>query len=289
MSQISAGFLQNKAPELQAGLASLFIFGKPTAHPMFLSVDAGNSTIVFGLYNEETATWHPTLRVDSHRKISVLQLEKLLGHFFLENDWNLESVHGIGLSTVVPDLEPVLMQCCENFFGRKPYLINGYSYEKLLVQTGNPHEIGSDLMANITAAYDAFRDACIVVDFGTALTFSIVDEQGKVIGINIFPGIKTAINSLFSRTAKLPKVRLEMPDSILGKTTVHSIQAGIFYGYTALVKGMLSSIAAETNRSYKIAATGGLSPVMEHLHDQFDLVDIHLTLNGIRQITRANS
>jgi type III pantothenate kinase len=123
-----------------------------------------------------------------------------------------------------------------------------------------------------------------VVDFGTALTFSTVDDAGKVIGINIVPGIKTAINSLFSRTAKLPKVQLEMPASILGKTTVHSIQAGIFYGYTALVKGMLAS-----NCSYKIAATGGLSAVMDHLNDQFDLVDIHLTLKGIHQITSLNS
>ena len=289
MSQKHPGFLQNKPGLMPGRLACLFIFEKPMPQPMFLSIDAGNSTVVFGLYSEETATWHPTLRIDTRKKLSVLQVEKQLGHFFLENDWKLESVDAIGLSTVVPDLEPVLKQCCENFFGRKPYLINGYSYDKLPVQTGNPHEIGSDLMANITAAYSLFQEACIVVDFGTALTFSIVDGQGKVIGINIVPGIKTAINSLFSRTAKLPKVQLEMPVSILGKTTVHSIQAGIFYGYTALIKGMLASIAEETNCSYKIAATGGLSAVMDHLNDQFDLVDIYLTLKGIQQITRLNS
>lgn len=272
----------------QGNCRTIFIFGKTTLFAMFLSIDAGNSTIIFGLYREGAESWPPTLSVDSHKNLTVFQLEKKLGHFFLENDWKLESVTDIGLSTVVPDLAPVLLQCCENFFGMTPYLIDGNSYERLPVKTVNPHEIGSDLMANITAAYAYFREACIVVDFGTALTFSIVDEQGQVIGVNIVPGIKTAINALFTGTAKLPKVTLEMPDSVLGKNTIHSIQAGIFYGYTALVKGMLKAIAAETNQSYKVVVTGGLSAVMDHLHDQFDLIDRHLTLKGIYQITNSN-
>lgn len=276
-------------PCLARGIVSaISIFEKKLLFAMFLSIDAGNSTIVFGLSREGGESWNPTLSVASHKNLTVLQLEKKLGHFFLENDLKLNSVTDIGLSTVVPDLEPILMQCCKNFFGRTPYLIDGSSYERLPVKTENPHEIGSDLMANITAAYAYFAEPCIVVDFGTALTFSIVDAQGKVIGVNIVPGIKTAINALFARTAKLPKVALEMPESVLGKNTVHSIQAGIFYGYTALVKGMLASIVAETNCSYKIAATGGLSAVMDHLNNEFDLLDRHLTLKGIYQITNSN-
>ncbi|MBD3629591.1 type III pantothenate kinase [Cyclobacterium sp.] len=255
---------------------------------MFLSVDAGNSNIVFGIYEESSDSWLNVLRVETTKKLSVLQLEKALGLFFLENGLHPDTIDGIGVSTVVPDLKTILLRCTENFFGRMPYMINEKSYDKLPVKTSNPEEIGSDLMANITAAYDCFKEACIVVDFGTALTFSIIDSKGNVIGINIVPGIKTAINSLFTGTARLPKVSLEMPDSVLGKNTVHAIQAGIFYGYTGLVKGMLASISAETQMKFKVLATGGLSPVMQHLSAEFDLMDIHLTLKGIYQITRIN-
>ncbi|SHN20692.1 type III pantothenate kinase [Cyclobacterium lianum] len=256
--------------------------------PMFLSVDAGNSNIVFGFNQDQSDSWDKVLRIETTKKLSVFQLERALGIFFLENRMEPENVKHIGLSTVVPDLKPILMQCCINFFGVEPYFINGSSYEKLRVKTSNPDEIGTDLMANITAAYDCFGDACIVVDFGTALTFSIVDKTGKVIGINIVPGIKTAINSLFTDTARLPKVSLEMPPSVLGKDTVHAIQAGIFYGYTGLVRGMLHAIEAETQTKFKVIATGGLSAVMQHLTGEFAMVDVNLTLKGIQQITLIN-
>ncbi|WP_163381945.1 type III pantothenate kinase [Cyclobacterium sp. SYSU L10401] len=255
---------------------------------MFLSVDAGNSNIVFGIYEESSNAWLHELRIETSKKLSILQLEKSLGVFFLEKGLDPESIREIGLSTVVPDLKPVLMRCCSNFFGRQPYILDGGSYGKLRVSTANPEEIGTDLMANITAAYDIFGQACIIVDFGTALTFSIVDDRGQVIGINIVPGLRKAVNALFTGTARLPKVSLEMPESVLGKDTVHAIQAGIFYGYTGLVKGMLSSITAETQMNFKVIATGGLSAVMQHLEGAFDLVDMQLTLKGIYQITRMN-
>ncbi|WP_339924887.1 type III pantothenate kinase [uncultured Cyclobacterium sp.] len=255
---------------------------------MFLSIDAGNSNIVFGFYHEVNASWKEVLRIPTKKDLKVFSLERKVGLFFLEKGWNVDLVDQIGLSTVVPDLEPVLVQFCQRFFGKTPFIVNEYSYEKLPVSALNPTEIGTDLMANITAAYLRFSSACIIVDFGTALTFSVVDDKGEVIGVNIVPGIKTAINSLFNNTAKLPKVALKLPESALGKDTVHAIQAGIFYGYSGLVKGMVEAIEKETNCKYQLLVTGGMSSLMGHLGERFNNVDVNLTLKGIYEITRLN-
>jgi type III pantothenate kinase len=255
---------------------------------MFLSIDAGNSNIVFGFYREDKDSWEEILRITTKNELKVLQLEKKLSLFFLEKEWTMNEIDLIGLSTVVPDLKPVLVQFCHSFFGKAPFVINESSYKVLPVTTLSPAEIGTDLMANITAAYHRFKTSCIIVDFGTALTFSVVNEDGQVIGVNIFPGIKTAIHSLFTNTAKLPKVPLVMPESALGKNTVHAIQAGIFYGYSGLVKGMLEAIEKETNCRFEVVVTGGMSSLMGHLGDRFGNVDIHLTLKGIYQITKLN-
>lgn len=255
---------------------------------MFISIDVGNSNIVFGFFNEERKEWVKEFRIETKKDLNAFYFEKKLSLYFLENDLLASAVTAIGFSTVVPSLERPIVRFCEHFFPVTPYTIKGTSYGGLAVYPQNPDEIGSDLMANMVAAYQLYQQACIVVDFGTALTFSILDDSGKVIGVNIVPGIKTAIHSLFLKTAKLPKVKMEMPDSVLGKNTVESIQAGIFYGYTGLVKGMLEAVKKETGISFKIVATGGLSSLLTNLRGSFDLIDEKLTLKGIKLITEAN-
>src|SRR5690606_35179545 len=192
------------------------------------------------------------LRVETSRAITSYELSQKLQLFFLENKLLPDEVSGIGISSVVPEINSVIEDFCLRFFGQKPYTINGKSYEKLKVSTHRPNEIGSDLMANVTAAYDLFQESCIIVDFGTALTFSVVDDQGYVVGVNIVPGLKTAVKSLFLNTSKLPEIKLELPESAIGKNTVHAIQAGVLYGYTGLVKGMLATIHEELGRNCKV-------------------------------------
>jgi type III pantothenate kinase len=115
-----------------------------------------------------------------------------------------------------------------------------------------------------------------------------VDAAGEILGVNIVPGLKTAIKSLFTNTAKLPEVKLELPESALGKDTIHAIQAGVLYGYSGLVKGMLETISQEINMEFTIVATGGLSAILTPLKDTFDEIDRNLTLEGLWLITRAN-
>ena len=256
---------------------------------MFLSIDAGNSNIVFGFFNNETSQWTHELRIETKKDLSSFELQKNLQLLFLENNLKTNEVTQIGFSSVVPELEPIVVDFCRKLFGKEPYVINGKSYEKLRVSTSRPHEIGSDLMANVAAAYALFQESCIIVDFGTALTFSVVDDQGYVVGVNIVPGLKTAMKSLFLNTAKLPEVNLELPASALGKNTAHAIQAGVLYGYVGLVRGMLERIGEETARKYKVIATGGLSEILPPLKDSFDQVDKKLTLKGIKLITEVNT
>ena len=257
---------------------------------MFLSIDAGNSNIVFGLYEPGSKLWKYELRVETRFSLLASELVSIMHLHFLENNLNKSDIKQIGISSVVPEINPTLLKFCRLYFGFSPYLINGKSYKKIPVSTARPNEIGSDLMANAAAAYNNLRSACIIVDFGTALTFTVLDKEGKILGVNIVPGIRTAIKCLNTHTSKLPEVSLEWPDSAIGKNTVQSIQAGILYGYAGLVKGMLESIKDEIPAAdFQIVATGGLSSILVKLKDTFNVLDRNLTLEGIRLITEANS
>ncbi|SNS08016.1 type III pantothenate kinase [Belliella buryatensis] len=255
---------------------------------MFLSIDAGNTNITIGFFDDEQEKWKHEFRISTKENLSLLKLEKDLHLFFLENDLKIEMVSQVGISSVVPELNPILAQFCKEFLGKSCYFINGKSYQALEVSTTKPNGIGTDLMCNVTAAFERFSQATIIVDFGTALTFTVVDDQGKVLGVNIVPGLKTAVRALFAHTSKLPEVDLKFPKSAIGKNTIESIQAGILHGYTGLVNGMLETIQAEIQLPMKIIATGGLSSILSNLQNTFDEVDRYLTLEGIRLITRAN-
>ncbi len=256
---------------------------------MFLAIDAGNSNVVFAIFDEEKSQWTNQFRLDTQPESLKSQLTKKLPLYFLEHGLTPEHIDAIGISSVVPGINSILQEFCKSFFGKKPYLVNPKSYEKSPIHTIRPNEIGTDLMCNVRGAWERNEKACIIVDFGTALTFTVLDDEGKVMGVNIVPGLKTAINSLANNTAKLPEVKLELPQSAIGKNTIHAIQAGILYGYTGLVKEMISVISEETQLSFQIIATGGLVSILTSLKNEFDQVNSNLTLEGLRLLTLDNS
>lgn len=256
---------------------------------MFLAIDAGNSNVVFALYEEENQSWTNQFRLETKTPKLISQLSKKVPLYFLEHGIAPSAIAKIGFSSVVPEMNMTIEEFCRNFFGIAVSTVSASSYSNLPVSTLRPNEIGSDLMCNVMAAWTKYQAPVIVVDFGTALTFTVVNENGMVQGVNIVPGLKTALNSLFQNTSKLPAVELKMPESALGQNTVHAIQAGIVYGYTGLVKGMLEAIESETKQKYQIIATGGLSSVLTPLAGVFNEIDRNLTLEGLRLITLANS
>jgi type III pantothenate kinase len=254
---------------------------------MLLAIDIGNSDITLGIYKDEH--WAYIWRIPSAIQQSELFYGIKLREHFFEADLKPGEVQKIVISSVVPDLTKTLSSVVSTLFEKAPVVLGPEVYSRLPIEVLNPYEIGSDLVANALAAYTMFKQPCIVVDFGTALTFTTLSGSGKIMGVAIAPGLKTAIKSLSQNTAKLFDVPLEMPESALGKNTVHAIQSGILFGYEGLVKSMLARIKSELNdATIPSVATGGLSFIIAPLQDSFTIIDPHLTLNGLRIVGELN-
>ena len=247
---------------------------------MLLALDTGNSDITIGLWDGKF--WSQVWRLPSKSDQPELFYGIKIRDCFFEANVAIAEIDTIVLSSVVPDLTEKLENVIEVVFGKSPIVLGHTIYEKLTIEVLNPYEIGSDLVSNAVAAYDYYKGGCIVVDFGTALTFTTISDTGKILGVSITPGLKTAIKSLTQNTAKLFDVPLEMPRSPLGTNTITAIQSGILFGYRGLVQSMVTELRKEIKHDVPAIATGGLSSIITPLHDFFDHIDPNLTLNGLR-------
>ncbi len=247
---------------------------------MLLAIDIGNTDIVFALDQDDC--WQYVWREKSDADQLSGAYALMLKNYFLENDISIEDVDRSILSSVVPTLIPTIVAMIEMVFDHSPVVTGPSIYSKLAINTMNPTEIGTDLMANAAAAYNVYQDYCLIVDFGTALTFTTIDDGGSIMGVAIAPGIRTAMKSLSWNTAQLPEIELELPSSVLGKHTTHAMQAGILFGYIGLVEKMIDTIHEEIGRKCQVIATGGLSHVLTPLHTKFDKINRNLTLDGLK-------
>jgi type III pantothenate kinase len=249
---------------------------------MLLAFDIGNSDITIGLWNG--TTWQNNWRIPSRTDQPELFYGVKVRDYFFEAGVGIHQVMNIVLSSVVPGLTEKIKNIIRTLFNREALVLGPALYQKLPIEILNPFEIGSDLVANAVAAHRKFNQTCIVVDFGTALTFTTISGDGRIIGVSIVPGLRTALKSLSQNTAKLFDVPLEMPKSALGRNTVTAIQSGIVIGYEGLVKNIVNAIRAELKKPCPAIATGGLSFVITSLREFFHTVDPHLTLDGLRVI-----
>jgi type III pantothenate kinase len=245
---------------------------------MFLAIDIGNSNIVFGIFHDEE--WQEIFRLRTHEKIKLPT--DLIGKY-------IPHIEKTALSSVVPSITNKVLEALE-VWAITPFIINKMCFPYLNIKVNNPSEIGTDLVANTVESHHRFpNDNKIIIDFGTALTFTTISKTGQILGVAIAPGIKTAMYSLFENAEQLPDVPLELPESVLGKNTVHALQTGVLLGYVDLIEGMIRRIKEELRTDCKILATGGLAFVMKPLHKHFDVLDVHLTLNGIKNIYQQAS
>lgn len=249
---------------------------------MLLAVDIGNSNIVLALH--DGAEWKHVFRFPTLPEESSLFYKMKIVNEFWEANIVANQIDKCVLSSVVPVLQDVFEEILLELFGVPPIVVNATIFPKLKLEIDRPDEIGTDLVANAIAANQLFKKDCIVVDFGTALTFTVVSKEGHLKGVNIVPGLQTAIQSLFGNTAQLPEVPLELPESAIGKNTVTAIQAGILIGYVGLVRHQLASIRAEVGEQYIAVATGGLSKILSELENDFEEVNMNLTIEGLRLI-----
>ncbi len=251
---------------------------------MILAIDIGNSNVTIGLC--QAARWKHVWRLPTKTDgESAMFYQLQISDLMLEYAVAPEDIQSVIISTVVPELRHIFEKLSERITGIAALVVGPGVYSKLQLSIENPEELGTDLFANAVAAHYRYQRDCIVVDFGTALTFTCIDRSGKLLGVSIAPGLKTSIGALFQKTAQLPEVPLELPASAVGKNTVHAIQAGVLLGYVGLVRYLLQQLRAELGEQYIALATGGLSAILHPLRDQFHAIEPELTLDGLRIIS----
>lgn len=253
---------------------------------MLLAIDIGNTDVVFGIYQQSKPIY--IWRTATVSEAPVYRYQAFLQLQMLEADIIPEQIEKIVVSSVVPELTVPMTDALEKLTGVKPIIVNADTYPALHLDIDRPYELGSDLIANAIAVYHRYRQNSIIVDFGTALTFTAVTGDGRVVGVSIVPGLKTAVRALFAHTAQLPEVPLLQPETAIGKNTTHSIQSGILIGYEGLVKYMISRFKQEMGGECVVVATGGLSSIINTLATEFTEVDRALTLDGLRIIGESS-
>ena len=248
-----------------------------------LAVDIGNSDIVFGIWKDDQ--WVHIWRNPSvGLRQSEVYVETNIRNEFLEENVMVTDIDRVMVSSVVPALSSPLSRVMQNIFAVPVHLIGPDYYIKNEIKVARPHEIGTDLVCNAFAATNIYKKDAIIVDFGTALTFTSVRKDCNILGVAIAPGVGLAMKTLSAGTAQLPEVPLILPDSLLGQNTEHAIQAGILWGYVGMVKEILEKLKSELGEDFITIATGGLSTVLKPLNKEFIHVNKQLTLEGIRRM-----
>ncbi|MDF2439848.1 MAG: type pantothenate kinase [Abditibacteriota bacterium] len=258
---------------------------------MLLAFDIGNTNIVAGLFDgsQLVAQW----RLSTQRERTADELAVFLKVAFEARGFAFSHVRGIIVSSVVPSLTPAVQRLGETYCGCEVLVVTGRT--KIGIGNGydNPGEVGADRLVNGVAAWMKYQTACVIADFGTATTVDAVSRAGVYLGGALAPGIAISTNALFAAAAKLPRVeRLELmepPPSTLGRNTLHSVQAGILYGYAGLVKELVTRCVAELDDAQVTTiATGGLAESIAPLVPQIQHIEPHLTLDGLHLIWQLN-
>ncbi len=253
---------------------------------MLLAIDIGNTNIVFGVHDGHK--WLHCWRIQTiHDRMPdeyAVLFRELLSEIALDFTHFDQAI----LSSVVPQLTSGIHEMLTARSPGAPLILNVGLDTGIEIRTDNPARVGSDLIADAAAAYDRFQSNCIVVDFGTATTFTAITEPGVMLGTAIAAGLNVTTDALVKRTAQLPQIELVPPPSMIGKNTIHAMQAGLLMGYVCMVEGLIDRIRVELGTA-QVVATGGLSRVLAPLTHHFDAVDPWLTLDGLRLIAQRNS
>lgn len=248
---------------------------------MLLAIDAGNTNTVFAVYDgdQRLSLWR--CKTDADRTADEYAV--FLRQLFEIQKIPFHRVTKAIISSVVPDSNFALRELCKKTFGCRPLFIGTDITDLgIPIKVDKPQEVGADRIVNAVAMVKHFKKSpAIVVDFGTATTFDVVDKDGAFIGGVIAPGINLSLNALHAAAAKLPKVSIRRPESSIGRNTVAAMESGMYWGYIGLIKGMIKKITEDLGEKPYIIATGGLSTLFSQDVPEFDVVDEEITLRGL--------
>jgi type III pantothenate kinase len=252
---------------------------------MFLAIDVGNTHSVLGLYEGTVLRHHWRLQTDSGRTMDEygLMVRSLL------TEAERAAIEGIAIACVVPAMTAIMEGVCRAYLGVEPLVVGPGIKTGMPIFYDNPREVGADRIVNAVAAYERTKDVTIVVDFGTATTFDFVSKKGEYMGGVIAPGLGVASDALFARAAKLYPVELVKPKQVVGRNTVNAIQAGLIFGYVALVDGLVERIRKENKCKARVIATGGFAGLLAPESETIEEIDEFLTLDGLRLLYERNA
>lgn len=247
---------------------------------MLLAIDIGNTNIVFGINNNNN--WLQDWRIQTDPLKMADEYKVIFSSLLADGSIHLKDIDEIIISSVVPSLVYPFSEMLSNLLPKAKIIsLIPEVYHKLPVKVLNPYQIGSDLVANAVAAYEKYGKLTMIIDFGTALTFTTIGKEAEIRGVAIAPGLNTAVSALAGKTAQLPQIHLTAPPSVLGENTIHAIQSGVIYGFSGLVDAIIERTQKELNEKLTIVTTGGLSHVIAPLTNSIKIIEPKLTLDGL--------
>jgi len=247
---------------------------------MILAIDIGNTNIVFGVADQNE--WLKIWRIKTDASKTADEYEVIFTSLFSSSDINKNEIGQTVLSSVVPSLIRPFNEMLNHLLDHSPLLVEPKLYQSLPIEILSPDEIGTDIVADATAAFIRYGGPCMVIDFGTAITFTTISKTGRILGVAIVPGLLTALRSLTGNTAQLRDVQLVAPPSVLGDNTIHAIQSGLVLGFAGLVDSMVERTETELSEKLAVIATGGLSSVLKNISARIQRIDENLTLDGLK-------
>ncbi|ANU12123.1 pantothenate kinase [Planococcus antarcticus DSM 14505] len=253
---------------------------------MILVLDAGNTNIVLGVYDQDQLTHH--WRMETLRQKTEDEYGIQIKAFLNDAGLSFSSITGVIMSSVVPPIMSVLERMCQKYFQLKPMIVGPGVKTGLNIKYDNPREVGADRIVNAVAAIHEYGSPLIIVDFGTANTFCYIDENQQYMGGAIAPGINISTEALYARASKLPRIEITIPDQVVGKNTISAMQAGIVYGYVGQAEGIVARMKKQSKETPTVIATGGMASVIASESTVIDYVDPFLTLKGLYLIYKRN-
>jgi type III pantothenate kinase len=251
---------------------------------MLLTIDVGNTQITAGLFqkSELKAQW----RLSSTRERTEDESWVLMDSICKTQGYDLRDASGVVISSVVPDMTSTFHKLSDKYLQIEPLVISHDLDIGLRIVYDPPASVGADRLCNAVGAYELFGGPVVVVDFGTATTFDVISEDKEYLGGIIVPGLEMSSSILFHRAARLPRVALQFPEHIIGRSTETSMQSGLLYGTVEMVDGMVRRIRSELGESVRTIATGGLARLIVEQLNTIDNIEPYLTLEGMRSIYR---